>query len=257
MKKVVSVLVLIILCFSFSSFKKTATKTGVVHKIVIEVDESLMERLLVKDKNGDINYNRKGQISFADELDFEYFSMDKVTSIMKDFAEIIGTSIGYQSLTMEGRSKANVNNMLGNLVSNVQGRTTMQFFPNKSLKKSKKKNEADEYLTFKMNFISPNQSTMNKNYEGNRLSFKVNINIISTNNKGDILWEKEKEIKDFSSVFENSSITNVSEAEFFTVSREPRLFHRSSNKPIGDFNSLSLDEIESCMKFALNYIVSN
>jgi len=257
MKKVVSVLVLIILCFSFSSFKKTATKTAVVHKIVIEVDESVMERMLVKDKNGDIKYNRKAQVSFADELDFEYFSLDKVSSITKDFAEIIGTSIGYQSLKMEGLSKANVNNMLGNLVSNVKGRTTIQFFPNKSLKSSKKKHEADEYLTFKMNFISPNSSTMNKNYQGNRLSFKVKINIKSTDKKGDILWEKEEEIKDFSSVFENSSIPYDSEAEFFTVSREPRLFHRSSNKPIGDFNSLSLNEIEKCMKFVLNQIVSN
>jgi len=262
MKKFISVLVFGFLYFSFSSMNNATTSTAHIHKVVIDVDESLMERQLIKDKDGYLVYygrisSGKENVRFGEELDFEYFNINKVSTILKDFTEIIKTNKEFQSVTTADAKKINVSNMLGNLASNVTGKTTIQFLPNVKLKKSTKKFDTDEYITIKMVFKSPNSSTMNKKHQGNELSFKVKIKITSTNKKGDILWEKEEEIKDFSSVFKSSSIPYDNEAEFFKVSREPRLFHKSTNEPIGDFNSLSLDEIEDCMKFVLNQIVSN
>lgn len=262
MKKFISVLVLCILYFSFSSMNNATTSTAHIHKVVIDVDESLMERQLIKDKDGYLVYygrisSGKENVRFGEELDFEYFNINRVRAILKDFTEIIKTNKEFQSVNTADTKKVNMGNMLGNIASNVTGRTKMQHFPSVRLKKAAKKSDVDEYISIKIVFKSTNPATLNKNYQGNSLSFKVKINIISTNNKGDILWEKDEEIKDFSSIFENSPIPYDSEAEFFKVSREPRLFHKDTNEPIGDFNSLSLDEIESCMKLVLNQIVSN
>lgn len=255
MKKNILLFGLFMISISFTSMKNFADKTAYIHKVVVDVDESLLERMLKKDKNGAISYNRKYEVSFGEETDFENFSIDEVTSILKDFAETIGTIKGLQKVTAAGAKEVNLNNMFGNIVSNVSGKTKMQNFPNVELKKVKE--VADEYYTIKMEFISVNPATLNKNYIANTLSFKVKTKITSTDKKGNILWENEEELKDFSSAFNNSDLPFNSEAEFFSITREPRLFNEFSNEPIGDYNSLSLEDIENCMKFALTHILSN
>ena len=59
---------------SFTSMKNFADKTAYIHKVVVDVDESLLERMLKKDKNGAISYNRKNEVSFGEETDFENFN---------------------------------------------------------------------------------------------------------------------------------------------------------------------------------------
>ena len=253
MKKNIIFIALPLFFIAFTSMKNKTTKTGYIHKIEIQIDESLLERLLIRDKHGDIKYSRKGKVEFGEETDFEYFSIDKVSSILYNFSEIIGTNNEFEKVTAAAAKKVNLNNMLGGFTSSASGRMQMQFFPNKKLKKVK--TEANEYFTIKMVFVSDNSSTMNKKYQGNELGFKVKIEITSTNKKGTVLWEKEKEITDFTSVFTGSTVTYETDSELLRVSREPRLFHISTNEPIGDFNSLTLNEIEGCMKLALTNVL--
>jgi len=260
MQKFILLFVLFMFSNSFSSMKNLTDKTGYIHKVVIDVDESLLERQLEKDKNGYLVYysrisQKEENVRFGEETDFENFSLDKVSSILSDFSEIIGTNNEFQKVTAAAAKKVNFNNMLGGFTSSATGRMQMQFFPNKKLKKVKA--VADEYLTIKMVFASDNRSTLNKKYAGNELGFKVKINITSTNKKGTVLWEEEKEITDFTSVFTSSTVTFDIDSGLLRVSREPRLFHKSTNEPIGDYNSLSLNEIEGCMKLALINILSN
>ncbi|MDB9961147.1 hypothetical protein OAD62_03545 [Oceanihabitans sp.] len=258
MKKNIIFIALSLFFIGFTSMKNKTTRTGYIHKIEIQIDESLLERLLIRDKHGDIKYSRKGKVEFGEETDFENFSFDKVTSILSDFAEIIGTNfIGtsneFKKVTAAGAREVNSNNMLGGFTSSATGRMQMQFFPNKKLKKVK--TEADEYFTIKMVFVSDNRSTLNKKYQGNELGFKVKIEITSTNKKGTVLWEEENEITDFTSVFTSSTVIYDIDSGLLRVSREPRLFHISTIEPIGDFNSLTLNEIEGCMKLALTNVL--
>jgi hypothetical protein len=260
MQKFILLFVLFMFSNSFSSMKNLTDKTGYIHKVVIDVDESLLERQLEKDKNGYLVYysrisQKEENVRFGEETDFENFSLDKVSSILSDFSEIIGTNNEFQKVTAAAAKKVNFNNMLGGFTSSATGRMQMQFFPNKKLKKVKA--VVDEYFTIKMVFASDNRSTLNKKYAENELGFKVKINIRSTNKKGSVLWEEEKEITDFTSVFTSSTVTFDIDSGLLRVSREPRLFHKSTNEPIGDYNSLTLNEIEGCMKLALINVLSN
>ena len=157
MKKNILLFVLFVISISFTSMKNFADKTAYIHKVVVDVDESLLERMLKKDKNGAISYNRKNEVSFVEETDFENFSLDKVSSILSDFSEIIGTNNEFQKVTAAAAKKVNFNNMLGGFTSSATGRMQMQFFPNKKLKKVKE--VVDEYFTIKMVFASDNRST--------------------------------------------------------------------------------------------------
>jgi len=259
MKKYILLFVLFIFSIGFYSMKNVTSKTGFIHKVVIEVDEHLREHALVKDRFGEVWYDRAEQVYFKEETEYEKFNKERVNSIVSEFATIIATSRELDSVGRFGAGE-NIGNMFGNIASNAVGKSKMEYFPQRKLKKVKEK--ADEYYTIKIGFKWGGEYGNVKKGIYN-LKFSIKIKVTATNNKGDILWKKEEEIKDFTSIFKNSTSTNNGNNKHFEISREPRMFNKynivfeNENNPIGDFLSLSLDEFEECMMFAMNYVLNN
>jgi hypothetical protein len=75
--------------------------------------------------------------------------------------------------------------------------------------------------------------------------------IIASNKKGNVLWTKEKEITDFSPLFNTSYIIEETKGAFFNLKRSKRHYNPKRHRGIGDFLSLTKEEFEKCINFSL------
>lgn len=282
--KVLFILILSVISLSFSDIKthnKSTSQTGYIYKVKLNVDEYIMERALVKDTDNSIYYNpiykKKVIIGyktlFIDKVDekwleknnldtkangplFEMLDQNETNNILTDFSSIISSKTDNETVSFLKGSKGSVmSSMLGNVASNAIGKNKLSFFlPNKKLKKIKA--SADEYYQIQMDFIYGGATdyyiVMNKQKGEPSLKFKIKVSITASNKKGDELWVKEKEVKDFSSVFNSSDILEDKKGKFFQIKRIPRIFDKYNDEPIGDYLSLTQEEFGECMKVALD-----
>ena len=251
MKRIVYLLALSILLIPTISMKPPMAKTGHIHKIIVNIDEALRERALVKElDNVSVFYDKQGRVQYQEESNFELFSKDKVYSILTDLCDIVAFETEKEKVTSETK-KANMSLMFGGIGANILNKSQLEHFPSVKLKKVKVK--VDEYYVIKMNFVHGGSY---RSHGISELDFKIKASIIATNKKGEVLWEKEREIKDFRNVFNDPTIPFNEEDNYFRIKRGVRIFNKFNNEPIGDYVSLSLLEIESCMKLALENVLS-
>ena len=282
--KVIVILILSAISLSFSDIKnynKSASKTGYIYKVKLNVDENIMERALVKDTDNSIYYSpiykKKVVIGyktlFIDKVDekwleknnldteangplYEMLDQNETNELLTDFSNVIISKTENETVEFLKGSKGSVmSSMLGNVASNALGSNKISFYlPNKKLKKIKV--NADEYYEIEMKFIYGGATdysiVMNKQKGEPSLKFKIKVSITASNKKGDELWVKEKEVKDFSSVFNLSDILKDKKGKFFKIKRIPRIFDKNNEEPIGDYLSLSKEEFRQCMKVALD-----
>jgi len=286
--KVYLVLILAVLSLSFSGIKNIdipTAKTGYIYKVKLNVDEFLMERALVKDTDNSIFYSpivkKKTIIGYEvlyldkveekwlekNKLDteingpmYEILNADETNGVLESFCYKIASKTDNETVSfLKGTNGSKVSSMLGNLASNAIGENKLSFsLPNKKLKKVKA--TADEYYEIQMDFVYGGATdysiVMNKQKGEPSLKFNIKVSITASNKKGDVLWEKEKEIKDFTSVFNESDILVDKKGKFFRIKRTPRIFHQYNNEPIGDYLSLTKKEFEQCMLVALDMTLS-
>ncbi len=286
--KMFFVLMLSVLALSFSDIKHTndpTSKTGYIYKVNLNVDEFLMERALVKDIDNSIYYSpivKKRtiigyEVLYIDKVEerwlekndldtkingpmYEMLSTSETNIALEAFCNKIASKTDNETVSfLQGTNGSKVSSMLGNLTSNVAGKNKLSFsLPSKKLKKVKA--DADEYYEIKMDFVYGGSTdyyiVMNEQKGEPSLKFKIKVSITASNKKGDVLWEKEKEIKDFTSAFDESDILVDEKGKFFKVKRAPRIFHQYNNEPIGDYLSLTKKEFEQCMLVALDMTLS-
>lgn len=271
-----------LLLFSFT-LKKTHdsfSKKGFIYKVVLNVDENLMERALVKNPDNSIHLfpiTKKRSIVgyktyFINEIDektlersnldtpnngpvYEMISEKGTATLLTDLGSIIASNAEVETVDFFKKSKSGkVFSMMGNMASNALGKNKLSFsLPNKKLKKIKEK--ADEYYEIKMDFVyggaSDYRIVMNKQKGEPSLKFKIKSIITASDKKGNVLWKKEKELTDFSSIFKPEDILQDKKGKYFKVKRLPRKFNSWNKEPIGGYLSLTTREFEECIKFSL------
>jgi|GEM_PF-3042698 len=285
--KVSAVFILSLLLFSFSDVNVgvPASKSGYIYKVKLNVDEHLMERALVKDIDNSIYYSPivrsraivGYEVLFIDELEegwlqrndldteengpvYEMLNTNETNEVLEKFCKKIESNIDTDTVGyLKGTNGSKLSSMLGNIGSNAIGKNKLSFsLPSKKLRKVKE--VVDEYYTIEMDFIYGGATdytiVMNEQTEEPSIKFKIEVSITATNKKGDELWEKEKEIIDFTSAFLEADILEDDKGEFFKVIRAPRIFHQYTQEPIGDYLSLSKKEFERCMLVALDQTLS-
>ena len=251
MKKTIYLTSLFLVFTVLISMNKPMLNKGHIYKVVVNVEEHLMENALEKEDNGSIAYDKKNRLKFVGETDYEMLSKEQVNLLLTDFCEILGSKTTVDEVSTE-RAKASAAGMMGNIGANATGKSRIGMFPEKKLKKIKV--DANEFYAIKIDFLYGGGKTDNKKKTG-VLKLKLKVSVTASDAKGDVLWEKENEVKNLSSVFNNSSLSYNSGDKYFSVSREPRIFNEYTNEPIGDFNSLSLQEVGECVKLALNEVL--
>jgi len=278
----ICLLSVILMSFSVNNNpNKSNPITGYIYKVVLNVDENIMERALVKNTDNSIYYNpiskKKTIIGyetiFIEDVDvkwlerkdldteangplYEMFDKNETNQLLTDFSDVIIDKNGNEKVEfLMGSKGSKITSMLGNVASNAMGSNKISFYlPNKKLKKIKV--AVDEYYEIETKFIfggSTGYSTVINKQKGEpTLKFKIKVSITASNKKGDELWIKEKEVKDFSSIFNASDILEDKKGKFFKIKRAPRLFDKNNGEPIGDYMSLSKEEFRQCMKVALD-----
>ena len=93
--------------------------------------------------------------------------------------------------------------------------------------------------------------TMNQQKGMPSLKFKIKVSITASDKKGNEIWVKEKEVKDFFRAFNPSLIIKDKKDKFLQVKRGFRIFDKFNKEPIGDYLSLSHDGFRQCMINAL------
>ncbi|ARV08268.1 hypothetical protein BTO05_00920 [Winogradskyella sp. PC-19] len=278
------ILILSLISLSFAesnNCNKSISKTGYIYKVKVNIDENIMERALVKDRDNSIYYNpiykKKAIIGyetlFIDKVEekwlkknnlnteangplYEMLDQNETNDLLTDFSNVIMGKTDNETVEFLKGSKGSVmSGMLGNVASNAMGSNKISFYlPNKKLKKIKV--SADEYYEIEMKFMFGGAKdysiVMDKVKSEPFLKFKIKVSITASNKKGDELWVKEKEVKDFSSVFNSFDILEDKKGKFFKIKRIPRIFDKNNEEPIGDYLSLSKEEFRQCMKVALD-----
>tara|TARA_R110002126_G_scaffold291772_2_gene457578 strand:+ start:40234 stop:41106 length:873 start_codon:yes stop_codon:yes gene_type:complete len=267
--------------FSIKNGNTSIAKKGFIYKLKLNIDENLMERALVKNANNTTHLfpimKRKVVIGykslFIDETDEKFLEKQKLDTpnnepvyemldsketdvFMTNLCEVFVTDTAAEDVQFLKKSTSGkALSMLGNVASNAMGKNKLSFsFPNKKLKRVKYK--ADEYYEIKMDFIYGGATdfyiVMNKQKGQPSIKFKIKTIVIATDKKGNTLWEKEQEIKDFSDAFAKEDILEDKKGKFFNIKRAPRLFNSWNKEPIGDYISLSKKELKDCIKIALS-----
>lgn len=279
----------LLICFLFTIFllsftsKETdnsVSKTGYIYKVKLNINENLMERSLVKNPDNSIHLfpiTKKRIIVgyktlFIDKVDektlekqkldtpnngpsYEMLDEKETNNLLTDLSDVLVAHTGSESVKFLKKSKSGkILSMFGNVASNALGKNKLSFsLPSKKLKRIKFK--ADEYYEIKMDFIwggeAGTYTVMNKEKGENFIKFKVNVTIIASNKKGHVQWKKEKEIKDFTSIFSTTDILEDKKGKYFKLKRAPRKFNSWNKEPIGDFHSLSTKEFKNCINFSL------
>lgn len=282
------ILILSLISLSFAesnNYNKSISKTGYIYKVKVNIDEYIMERALVKDRDNSIYYNpiykKKAIIGyetlFIDKVEekwleknnldteangplYEMLDQNETNDLLTDFSNVIIGKTDNETVEFLKGSKGSVmSGMLGNVASNAMGSNKISFYlPNKKLKKIKA--SADEYYEIEMKFIYGGATdyyiVMNKQKGEPSLKFKIKVSITASNKKGDELWVKEKEVIDFSSVFDESTILEDKKGKYFKVKRLPRIFDKFNEEPIGDYLSLTKEEFKQCMSVALDFTMN-
>lgn len=280
------ILSLISLAFTESnSYNKSISKTGYIYKVKVNIDEYIMERALVKDRDNSIYYNpiykKKAIIGyetlFIDKVEekwleknnldteangplYEMLNQNETNDLLTDFSNVIIGKTDNETVDfLKGSNGSVMSGMLGNMASNAMGANKISFYlPNKKLKKIKA--SADEYYEIEMKFIYGGATDyyieMNKQKGEPSLKFKIKVSVTASNKKGDELWVKEKEVVDFSSVFDESTILEDKKGKYFRVKRLPRIFDKFNKEPIGDYLSLTKEEFKQCMSVALDFTMN-
>lgn len=282
------ILILSLISLSFAesnNYNKSISKTGYIYKVKVNIDEYIMERALVKDRDNSIYYNpiykKKAIIGyetlFIDKVEekwleknnldteangplYEMLDQNETNDLLTDFSNVIIGKTDNETVEFLKGSKGSVmSGMLGNVASNAMGSNKISFYlPNKKLKKIKA--SADEYYEIEMKFIYGGATdyyiVMNKQKGEPSLKFKIKVSITASNKKGDELWVKEKEVIDFSSVFDESIILEDKKGKYFKVKRLPRIFDKFNEEPIGDYLSLTKEEFKQCMSVALDFTMN-
>ena len=277
-----SIISIFLFSFSIKNNSEIFEKKGFIYKVQLNVDEDLMERALVKNADNSIFMHKMGYAMYRDKVDerflernrldnpnnvntYEMFNSKETDKLLSGLSAIIATNTDAETVNyFKKKSKAGkmfgkALGMMGNVVTNATGKNKLSFsLPNKKLKRVKFK--ADEYYEIKIHFdnlgISKFTAKVHKNNKIKSIQFKVKIMIIASNKKGNVLWTKEKEIKDFSPVFNASDIIEDTKGAFFNLKRFTRYYNPNRHKGIGDFLSLSKEEFEKCINFSLQQVLT-
>ena len=243
-----------------TAFQPTDTKTGHIYKVDVEVAEDL-SRMAID------HYTRNGDPVYKGETEFELFSLEQTEDILSRLDGIMTEGLSLSSMGHEA-AKSSASNMLGNVASTSIGKTKMPYFPKGKIKKLKV--EADEFYELEFDFIygggQGRTIVMDKIKALASIKFKVKMRVSAFDAKGNELWEKEEEFRDFSEVFGGQGVTFEVGEKWFELDRTPILGNGEREK-IGDKGSakimedeywpLSLEEIDACMEVALIQILQS
>jgi hypothetical protein len=276
-----SIISIFLFSFSIKNSNTPIVKKGYIYKLKLIIDENLMERALVKNVNNTVHLfpimKKKIVIGyktmFIDKTDEKFLERQKLDTpnngpayemldsketdvFMTNLSGVFVTNTVAEDVQyLKKKKSGKVFSMLGNVASNALGKNKLSFsFPNKRLKKVKYK--ADEYYEIKMDLIyggaTDYYTAMNKQKDQPSIKFKIKTLVIASDKKGNVLWKKEQEIKDFSDAFAQEDILEDKNEKFFKVKRAPRLFNSWNKEPMGDYISLSKKELKDCIKIALS-----
>ena len=109
--------------------------------------------------------------------------------------------------------------------------------------------------TLKVGF-SKFATKFSNNNEIKSIKFKINVSIIASNKEGNVLWTREKEIKDLSPLFPCSDIIEDTKGAVFNLKRFSRHYNPYRKIGIGDFLSLTNKEFEKCINFYLEQVLT-
>lgn len=240
--------------FLLTAFSFNSDSTGHIYKVDVEVPEDL-SRMAID------HYGRNGKAVYKGESEFENYSMEEVNAVLLSFSEIIAANGAYTSMTFEP-AKTSGANQLGNLGSNAIGKSKMPYYPKAKLKKVK--TSADVYYDIEIDFAygggKGRTIVMDKITKLSTIKFSCKVQVSAYNKAGDLLWEKEQNVTDFSEVFTDPSMPYEVGAKWFEVSRSP-VVSGGRKEQVGDVSAknvhtdefwpLSLGELQSCMEIAL------
>jgi hypothetical protein len=278
-----SIISILLFSFSIKNNSEIFEKKGFIYKVQLNVDEDLMERALVKNADNSIFFvHEMGYAMYRDNVDerflernrldnpnnvntYEMFNSKETDKLLSGLSAIIATNTDTETVNyFKKKSKAGkmfgkALGMMGNVVTNATGKNKLSFsLPNKKLKRVKFK--ADEYYEIKMNFVFGGERgdyiKKNKQKGQPNIKFKIKTLVIASDKKGNILWTKEKDIKDFSPIFNASDIIEDTKGAFFNLKRFTRYYNPNRHKGIGDFLSLSKEEFEKCINFSLQQVLT-
>lgn len=234
------------------SFKSDTS--GHIYKVDVEVAEDL-SRMTID------HYDRNGKAVYKGETEFEKFSLEEVNGVLVSFSDILAEDGEYATVTYEP-AKSSAANQFGNMASNATGKSKMPYYPKTKLKKVN--TDADAFYEIEIDFAygggKGRTIVMDKITKLSTIKFSCKVQVSAYDKGGDLLWEKEQTVYDFSEVFSDSSMPYEIGAKWFEVSRSPVVADgqyeqvgdvAAKNVHTDEYWPLSLAEIQSCMELAL------